>query len=161
MLHRVRPLVFGVFGEVLMDSINFVPSSKINEQTECSHNVETLILVTKYRVTAMRTRNLIKVNWKKIAIYTRGMFYRYENVRNVYWECFSAIFNNIDVKRTRNGQTDKHAPQNNFLRVNDGSRIVNQLQAVRQFVSSKTRLAVECWYESVTYRQFDPSHNCH
>lgn len=41
MLHRVCPLVFGVSGEVLMDSTNFVPSSKINEQRECSHDVET------------------------------------------------------------------------------------------------------------------------
>ena len=52
-LHRVCPLVFDVSGEVFMDSANFVPSSKINEQMECSHNTETLILVTKYRVTAM------------------------------------------------------------------------------------------------------------
>ena len=42
------PLVFGVAREVLMDYANFVPSFTINEQRECSKNVETLILDTKY-----------------------------------------------------------------------------------------------------------------
>ena len=62
MLHRVCPLALGVSEEVLMDSTNFVPSSKINEQRECSHNVETLILFRRYRVVEMRTRKLIKFN---------------------------------------------------------------------------------------------------
>jgi hypothetical protein len=62
MLHRVCPFVFGVSGEVLMDSTNVVPFFKTNEKRECSQNVDTLILVTKCTVKAMCTFTLKKVN---------------------------------------------------------------------------------------------------
>jgi hypothetical protein len=73
MLHHVCPFVLGVSGEVLMDSTNVVPSFKINEKRECSQNVDTLILVTKYTVKAMCPFTLNKVNWKKLAGYSTGM----------------------------------------------------------------------------------------
>jgi len=47
MLHLMCPLVFVFSGEVLTNAANVVPSSKVNEQRECSQNVETFILVTK------------------------------------------------------------------------------------------------------------------
>ena len=36
-----------------MDFTNIVPSFKIDERRECSQNIETSILVTKYTVTAI------------------------------------------------------------------------------------------------------------
>jgi hypothetical protein len=43
----------------------YIISSKINEQRECSQNVETLILVTKYVVTAMCALTMNRVNLKE------------------------------------------------------------------------------------------------
>lgn len=126
-----------------MDFTNIVPSFKIDEKREYSQNVEISILVTKYTVTAMCTFTLNKINWKRLGIYTSGIFYRYQDVRNVYYECFSE--NSIDVTFTKNGQINTQL-RIRYLNVKGGSRIVNQVQVVGKFTSviSKSRFVVEC-----------------